>query len=105
MRRSPKSGRNKPPVEHIERTFTTPTSAVPKPVKYTAYHIYQFEIAQIIELNWFLRGRLKFSELVAELGEKKAQLVQQKSEELTQLLEKAMPPETFLKQLALKGVF
>lgn len=203
LRRSPKSSRSKPAVEHIVRTFTTPTSAVSKPVKYTAYHIYQFDIEQIIKLNlpflfcfvgnmnkatpetlfqyeseirqmifgdltdaqrqamrmvlanfkqkgyynmgkddnidifqqmievaemyrgheavvradslqegeqmasikWFLRGRLKFSDLVAEIGEKKAQLVQQNSEDLTPMLEKAMPLEAFLKQLETKGVF
>jgi hypothetical protein len=207
LRRSPKSGSSKPPVEQIERTFTAPTSRVSKQVKYTAYHIYQFDIPRIIELNLpflfcfignmekvtpetlfqyqseirqlifgdltnaqrqamrmvlanfkqkgyydmgkddnidifqqmievaemyrgneaavradtlkqglqqgeqmtyiklFLQGLLKFSDLVAGIGEKKAQLVQQKSEELTAMLEKAMPLEKFLEQLELKGVF
>jgi hypothetical protein len=203
LRRSPKSGSQKPPIEHIERTFTTPTSSVLKPVKYTAYHIYQFDIEQIIKLNmpflfcfvgnmskvapetiwryepeirqmiygdltdaqrnamrtvlanfkqkgyydmekydnidiiqqmievaemyrgnekvvraeslqegeqitsikWFLRGRLKFSDLVEEIGEKKAQLIQQKSDELKKMLEKTIPLEKFLEQLKAQGVF
>jgi hypothetical protein len=207
LRRSPKSGSKKPPIEHIDRTFTTPTSPVLKPVKYTAYHIYQFDIEQIIKLNmpflfcfvgnmsqvtpetiWrseseirqmiygdlteaqrnamrmvlanfkqkgyydmgkddnidiiqqmievtemyrgneevvradslqqgfqqgeqltyiklFLRGRLKFSDLVEELGEKPAKLIQQQSDEYRAMLEKAIPPEKFLEQLQVNGVF
>jgi len=207
LRRSPKSGSKKPPIEHIDRTFTTPTSPVRKPVEYTAYHIYQFDIEQIIKLNmpflfcfvgnmgqvtpetiwrseseirqmiygdlteaqrnamrmvlanfkqkgyydmgkddnidiiqqmievtkmyrgneevvradslqqglqqgeqltsikWFLRGRLKFSDLVEELGEKPAKLIQQQSDEYRAMLEKAIPPEKFLEQLQANGVF
>ncbi len=211
LRRSPKSGGKKPPIEHVDRTFPVPTSSVLKPVKYTAYHIYQFDIEQIIKLNlpflfcfvgnmnkvvpetifryeseirqmiygdltdaqrnamrmvlanfkqkgyydmgkydnidiiqqmievtemyrgnedvvrveslqqglqqglqkgeqmtsikWFLRGRLKFSDLVEEIGEKKAQLVQQQSDEYRSMLEKAIPPSKFLEQLEVKGVF
>jgi hypothetical protein len=51
LRRSPKSGRNKPFIEHVERTVTTPTLSVPKPIKYTAYHVYQFDIVDIIQVN------------------------------------------------------
>jgi len=51
LRRSPKSGRNKPLIEHVNRTVTTPTLSVPKVIKYTAYHVYQFDIVDIIQAN------------------------------------------------------
>jgi hypothetical protein len=51
LRRSPKSGRNKPLIEHVNRTVTTPTLLAPKQVIYTAYHVYQFDIADIIQHN------------------------------------------------------
>jgi hypothetical protein len=51
LRRSPKSGRNKPLIEHVDRTVTTPTLSVPKQIKYTAYHVYQFDIVDIIQVN------------------------------------------------------
>jgi len=51
LRRSPKSGSKKPPIEHVDRTVTTPTLSVPKPLKYTAYHVYQFDIVDIIKAN------------------------------------------------------
>ncbi|OQY49713.1 MAG: hypothetical protein DRR08_25705 [Candidatus Parabeggiatoa sp. nov. 2] len=51
LRRSPKSGRNKPLIEHVNRTVTTPTLLVPKLVRYTAYHVYQFDIIDIIQAN------------------------------------------------------
>jgi hypothetical protein len=60
---------------------------------------------QITSIKWFLRGRLKFSDLVEEIGEKKAQLIQQKSDELKKMLEKTIPLEKFLEQLKAQGVF
>jgi len=51
LRRSPKSGSKKPKIEHVARTVTTPTLAVPKPLKYTAFHVYQFDIVDIIRTN------------------------------------------------------
>ncbi len=51
LRRSPKSGRNKPLIEHVNRTVTTPTLSVPKLLKYTAYHVYQFDIVDILQAN------------------------------------------------------
>jgi hypothetical protein len=51
LRRSPKSGSKKPLIEHVDRTVTTPTLSVPKPIKYTAYHVYQFDIVDIIQIN------------------------------------------------------
>jgi len=51
LRRSPKSGRKKPLIEHVDRTVTTPTLSVPKPIKYTAYHVYQFDIVDIFKVN------------------------------------------------------
>jgi len=51
LRRSPKSGRNKPLIEHVDRTVTTPTLSVPKQIKYTAYHVYQFDIVDIFQVN------------------------------------------------------
>ncbi|KHD07090.2 hypothetical protein PN36_09590 [Candidatus Thiomargarita nelsonii] len=60
---------------------------------------------QITFIKLFLRGRLKFSDLLEEIGAKKAKDVQQKSDELKQMLEKAIPLEKFLEQLVVKGVF
>ena len=51
LRRSPKSGSQKPMIEHVNRTVTTPTLFVPKLIKYTAYHVYQFDIAGILQAN------------------------------------------------------
>ncbi len=51
LRRSPKSGRNKPLIEQVNRTVTTPTLLAPKLVRYTAYHVYQFDIIDIIQAN------------------------------------------------------
>jgi hypothetical protein len=51
LRRSPKSGANKPLVEHIERTVTAPALSAPKLVKYTAYHVYQFDLVDILQIN------------------------------------------------------
>jgi len=56
---------------------------------------------QMTSIKWFLRGRLKFSDLVEEIGEKKALLVQQKSDEFRAALEKAIPFEKFFEQLEL----
>jgi hypothetical protein len=51
LRRSPKSGSKKPLIEHVSRTVTTPTLSVPKAIKYTAYHVYQFDLVEIIRAN------------------------------------------------------
>ena len=51
LRRSPKSGTKKPLIEHVDRTVTTPTLLVPKRIKYTAYHVYQFDIVDIFQVN------------------------------------------------------
>jgi len=51
LRRSPKSGRSKPLIEQVDRTVTTPTLSVPRQIKYTAYHVYQFDIVDIIQVN------------------------------------------------------
>ena len=51
LRRSPKSGRNKPLIEHVNRTVTTPALSTPKRVEYTAYHLYQFDVVDILESN------------------------------------------------------
>jgi transcriptional/translational regulatory protein YebC/TACO1 len=51
LRRSPKSGSKKPLIEHVSRTVTTPTLSVPKLIKYTAYHVYQFDIVEILQVN------------------------------------------------------
>ncbi|OAD19251.1 hypothetical protein THIOM_005127 [Candidatus Thiomargarita nelsonii] len=51
LRRSPKSGSKKPKIEHVARTVTTPTLPVPKLLKYTAYHVYQFDIVDILQTN------------------------------------------------------
>jgi len=197
LRRSPKSGSKKPPIEHVDRTVTTPTLSVPKPLKYTAYHVYQFDIVDIIQANlpflfcfvgnmsqvteekirqheseirpmlygdltenqrevmkmvlanfkqkgyydadksdnidliqqmievskmyrgneevvraeglqqgeeitslkWFLRGRLEFPDLAEELGEKKANLVIKKQEEIRKAVEKGTPLAKILEQL------
>ena len=201
LRRSPKSGRKKPLIEHVDRTVTTPTLSVPKPIKYTAYHVYQFDIVDILQFNlpflfcfvgnmskvtpfqirqheseireliygdltemqrgtmslvlasfkqkgyydkdksdnidiikqmitvsemyrgneevvradslqqgieqgeeitsvkWFLRGRLAFSDLVEELGEQKANRVQQNAASLRYAVEKGTPWVKILEQL------
>ncbi len=51
LRRSPKSGGKKPLIERVERTVTTPILSAPRPIKYTAYHVYQFDIVDIIQIN------------------------------------------------------
>jgi len=51
FRRSPKSGSKKPKIEHVARTVTTPTLPVPKLLKYTADHVYQFDIIDILQSN------------------------------------------------------
>jgi hypothetical protein len=205
FRRSPKSGRNKPLSEHVNRTVTTPTLLTPKQVRYTAYHVYQFDIIDIIQVNlpflfcfvgnmnkvtpekiqqhapeiremvygeltenqretmrtvfanfkqkgyynagqsdnidiikqmievtemyrgneevflqegrqqgrqqglqqgeeiaslkWFLRGRLEFSDLAEELGEQKANLVQQNASTFKSAMENGMPLVEILEQL------
>ncbi|RKZ38666.1 MAG: hypothetical protein DRQ41_11725 [Gammaproteobacteria bacterium] len=60
---------------------------------------------QIACIKWFLKGRLKFSDLVEEIWKKKARLVQKKSDELGKVPGKAIPFEKFLEQLELKKVF
>ncbi|RKZ91333.1 MAG: hypothetical protein DRR19_07480 [Candidatus Parabeggiatoa sp. nov. 1] len=197
LRRSPKSGRKKPLIEHVDRTVTTPTLLVPKPIKYTAYHVYQFDIIDILQTNlpflfcfvgnmnkvtpakiqqhepeirqlvygeltenqrgtmttvlatfkqkgyynanqsdnidiirqmievtemyrgnekvflqqgiqqgeeitslkWFLRGQLGFSALVEDLGEQKANRVQQNADNFRRALEKGTPLVSILEQL------
>jgi hypothetical protein len=197
LRRSPKSGRNKPLIEHVNRTVTTPTLSIPKPIKYTAYHVYQFDIVDILQVNlpflfcfvgnmnkvtpdkirqhepeirkrvygdltdnqretmrtvfvnfkqkgyyntgksdnidiikqmievsemyrgneelflqqgiqqgeeitslkWFLRGQLGFSALIEELGEQKANFVQQNAENFRRAMENGTPLVSILEQL------
>ncbi|MEN8215512.1 MAG: hypothetical protein ABFS56_03900 [Pseudomonadota bacterium] len=54
---------------------------------------------EITSLKWFLRGRLEFSDLAEELGEQKANIVQQNADNFRKAVEKWTPLATILEQL------
>ncbi|MEN8215515.1 MAG: hypothetical protein ABFS56_03915 [Pseudomonadota bacterium] len=54
---------------------------------------------EITSLKWFLRGRLEFSDLAEELGEQKANIVQQNADNFRRAVEKGTPLATILEQL------
>ncbi|MDM8559942.1 hypothetical protein [Candidatus Parabeggiatoa sp. HSG14] len=54
---------------------------------------------EITSLKWFLRGQLGFSALIEELGEQKANFVQQNAENFRSAMENGTPLVSILEQL------